>query len=96
VMSQPSAAERRVVHYRGTVQGVGFRYTTRRIAARFRVTGYVQNLADGRVLVVAEGQGAELDRFFAAVMQDLGRYVDDAAAIVRPAENHFSGFEIRF
>ena len=34
------------VIFRGRVQGVGFRYTARRIAARYDVTGFVRNLPD--------------------------------------------------
>lgn len=39
----------------GDVQGVGFRYFAQRSAARHQVKGYVQNLDDGRVEVLAEG-----------------------------------------
>ena len=40
---------------RGTVQGVGFRYYTRKRASRLGLTGVVSNQVDGSVLVVAEG-----------------------------------------
>jgi acylphosphatase len=85
-----------VVHYRGNVQGVGFRYTVRRIAARLAVTGYVKNLADGQVLVVVEGEQAELDRLLAAVIDHLGHYVVDVQSSVHPAEGAFRGFGIEF
>jgi len=39
----------------GVVQGVGFRWFVHRHAARLRLRGWAQNLADGRVEVVAEG-----------------------------------------
>lgn len=39
----------------GQVQRVGFRFFAQRAAARHQVTGYVRNLADGRVEAVAEG-----------------------------------------
>lgn len=84
------------MYYRGTVQGVGFRYTTQRIASHFSITGYVQNLPDGKVLVVAEGRPEELNRFLAAIMDYLGHYVADAQTRVDPAENRFRGFDIRF
>ena len=58
-MSGEDAAERRVVHYSGRVQGVGFRYTVRTLATRFAVTGFVRNLADGRVQLVVEGGPGE-------------------------------------
>ncbi|MCA1818293.1 MAG: acylphosphatase, partial [Acidobacteria bacterium] len=39
----------------GRVQRVGFRFFAQRAAARHQVAGYVRNLADGRVEVLAEG-----------------------------------------
>ena len=39
----------------GDVQGVGYRFFAQRVAARHQVVGYVRNLSDGRVEVLAEG-----------------------------------------
>ncbi|MDB5171893.1 MAG: Acylphosphatase, partial [Phycisphaerales bacterium] len=36
--------QRRIYHFDGRVQGVGFRYTTQNIAIRYNVHGYVRNL----------------------------------------------------
>src|ERR1035438_8131253 len=47
--------KRATVFYMGRVQGVGFRYTAREIACGYELTGYVRNLDDGRVEMVAEG-----------------------------------------
>jgi acylphosphatase len=44
----------------GAVQGVGFRYFAERIARRYNATGYVINLPDGKVKVVAEGSKEDL------------------------------------
>jgi len=87
--------ERRQVFYEGMVQGVGFRYTARSIAARFAVTGYVRNEPDGRVLLVVEGQPAELERFLAAITRQMGHYIDRVRQSVVPAAGEFSQFEIR-
>ena len=95
-MTVSEAPERREVYYRGRVQGVGFRYTTRSVAQRFEVTGFVKNLPDGRVQLVAEGAPAELERFLGAVEDHLGRYVADAQQHSSAATGEFSGFEIRF
>jgi len=78
------------------VQGVGFRYTARQIASAYAVTGYVRNMPDGRVFLVAEGLPAELDRFLAAVMAELGHFIDDTQETVCPASGHFHRFEIRY
>jgi acylphosphatase len=53
----------------GRVQRVGFRYFTQDIASREGLTGYVRNLPDGRVEVVAEGDEASLTRLEAALWQ---------------------------
>lgn len=54
----------RQIFYTGRVQGVGFRYATKRLAMGFDVTGWVRNLPDGRVeLQVQAGDATELDAF---------------------------------
>ena len=68
---------RYTVHFAGHVQGVGFRYTTAHIARRHEVAGYVQNLPDGRVQMVCEGEPDEVDRFLEAIEDAMGRYIDD-------------------
>jgi acylphosphatase len=87
--------QRREIHYSGHVQGVGFRYSAKSIAERFAVVGYVQNLPDGRVKLVAEGTPAELDNFLASVKNDLARFIGDQSVAVLPAQNEFQEFEIR-
>lgn len=47
---------------RGRVQGVGFRASTRRTAAACDLLGFVRNLPDGGVEIVAEGEEADLAR----------------------------------
>ena len=87
--------QRREILYHGRVQGVGFRYTTRQIAQGFAVAGYVQNLTDGQVKLVVEGDAAEIDRFLARVAARFQEQV--AGSNVRPATatGEFNDFEIR-
>ena len=47
----------------GIVQGVGFRFFTQRAAARHQVSGYVRNLKDRRVEVLAEGDADAVEEF---------------------------------
>jgi acylphosphatase len=82
--------------YEGRVQGVGFRYTTLRIAGRFRVTGFVKNLPDGTVALLAEGAAHEVERFQAAVDGELGQYIAGKRRRVGAASHEFSSFEISF
>lgn len=60
--------EKRVeVIVEGIVQGVGFRYFTKRVAKEFGVKGYVKNLPDGRVFIVAEGDINVIEKFLASI-----------------------------
>jgi acylphosphatase len=47
----------------GIVQGVGYRYNVKHIAIRYKLKGYVKNLDDGRVEIVAEGDEESLSKF---------------------------------
>ena len=51
------------VFYAGRVQGVGFRATAGETARHVRVSGWVKNLRDGRVELVAEGEEKSLAKF---------------------------------
>jgi acylphosphatase len=81
--------------YSGRVQGVGFRYTTCAIAERFRVAGYVQNLPDGCVRLVAEGEADELSRFLDAVAAELERHIENVEIRTVQATGEFADFRIR-
>ena len=61
-MAEPSTQRRMTAHVHGKVQGVGFRWWTRSRALELGLAGYARNLADGRVEVVAEGDGASVDK----------------------------------
>ena len=47
----------------GLVQGVGYRFFAQRAAAQHQIKGYVRNLDDGRVEVLAEGPAAAVEAF---------------------------------
>ena len=53
----PSESRVRLV-VSGRVQGVGFRYAARDAAGEIGVSGWVRNLPDGRVEIVAQGTPA--------------------------------------
>lgn len=83
------------VFYSGRVQGVGFRYTVRTVAAGFDVTGTVRNLADGRVELLAEGAKDELDAFRQAIRESgLEHFIQKEDVTWTEALNNFRGFEI--
>ena len=86
--------ERRRVLYRGNVQGVGFRYTARSAAGRLAVTGYVRNLPDGRVELVAEGAAEEIDRLLGDLRDALGSHIRGTDVSRQAATGEFAAFEI--
>ena len=68
---------RYTVHFSGRVQGVGFRYTAQRAAAKLSVSGFVRNLSDGRVRLVAEGNEGQLVRLVDDVNQAMAGYISE-------------------
>lgn len=90
--------ERRRVFYRGRVQGVGFRATVRQLAKGFRVAGWVRNLADGRVELLAEGSPSELSSFIDAVAREFDRQIQGVDDSSEPADlaEPLADFVIRF
>ncbi|MEM0915510.1 MAG: acylphosphatase [Planctomycetota bacterium] len=81
--------KRAIVHYGGRVQGVGFRYTTATLADRYAVAGYVQNLPDGRVRLVAEGAEVEVEGLLEAVSERMGRNIKSADVAWMEATGEF-------
>ena len=47
----------------GDVQGVGYRFFVQRSSAAHQVRGYVRNLRDGRVEILAEGTAKAVEAF---------------------------------
>ncbi|MBI2167619.1 MAG: acylphosphatase [Candidatus Omnitrophica bacterium] len=84
------------VYFSGSVQGVGFRFTTVRLARRFPVTGFVRNLASGKVELVAEGEEKTLQEFLKAVREAFRDCVRDVETEWGSATAGFEGFGIKF
>ena len=86
---------RREIWYQGHVQGVGFRYTVAQIARQYPVTGYVRNLPDGRVHLLCEGQGDDLQQFLDDVADRMQHFIQATKEDRRPALGNLHSFEIR-
>jgi len=85
------------VFYSGNVQGVGFRFTAERAANALRVSGWVKNLRDGRVEIVAEGDGPKLTEFLDRIAKGpLQRYIRDADTAWEDFRGEFNTFDIAF
>ena len=86
---------RKTIHFFGNVQGVGFRYTTRSVATEFAVVGYVRNLSNGSVELVAEGNEAEVERFLEMLRNRMSVHIDRKEVRESPATGEFAGFDVR-
>ncbi|MFA4991725.1 MAG: acylphosphatase [Candidatus Omnitrophota bacterium] len=85
------------VFYSGNVQGVGFRYTASDIASAIGVTGWVKNLRDGRVEIVAEAEEGLLKEFLDRIENgQLGSYIRDVDLSWGKPEKEFTAFDIEF
>jgi len=73
------------LYYSGKVQGIGFRYTVQDIASQQKVCGWVKNLSDGRVEVLAEAEEDTLGVFLEQVNQHFSRYIKEVHVEWQPA-----------
>ncbi|MGI6230047.1 MAG: acylphosphatase [Tractidigestivibacter sp.] len=95
---KPLDENSRRVHVRfvGEVQGVGFRWTSRQIAAGLGLTGWVKNESDGSVTLELQGNSEDVAAFFTKLVQSYQRYpihytIDSKEDIpLDPSENDFS------
>lgn len=82
------------VYYRGSVQGVGFRYTAVDIAQDLGVSGWVKNLHDGRVEVVAQADDQVLQAFLERIAGRFSRVISDTQSSWEPAAENYKDFSI--
>ncbi len=89
------APERARVLYSGTVQGVGFRWRALEAAQGVPVTGFVRNLTDGRVELIAEGERVDIHRLLESVRVRLGNLIEAEDAAWSAATGEFREFGLR-
>ncbi|OPY29353.1 MAG: Acylphosphatase [Methanocella sp. PtaU1.Bin125] len=79
----------------GRVQRVGFRAYTKKNALMLGVKGYVENLDDGRVHAVLEGDGHQVDKMLELIRQ--GPMMAEVRDFKVQAIGHsgYRGFEVR-
>ena len=86
---------RKQITYSGNVQGVGFRWKVLQISKLYSITGYVQNLANGKVELLTEGQENHVEEMIKKVASELKNYWITQEHEDKPGESHFENFSIR-
>lgn len=80
----------------GHVQGVGFRYFVSEVAQQLQLTGWVRNLVNGNVELLAEGNRSDLDKMYSAIQRGSpGSLVTNVVSDWLPAQSTFTMFSIR-
>jgi acylphosphatase len=82
--------------FSGQVQGVGFRYTANRIARQCRITGFVRNLPDGDVEMLAQGPGQDIDNCIAEIQDCFAGYIRDTQIEPVPYNSRHTDFRITY
>ena len=82
------------VTFSGNVQGVGFRWSVLQIAKAYKVTGYVQNLTNGTVELLAEGTEQDVCMMLENVESKLKDFWFSKSVDERKGEPHFDTFYI--
>ena len=84
------------VIFKGRVQGVGFRHTTKMQARSYRVFGHVRNLKDGTVELVIEGDREEVAQFIASVQERMGGLIKETITTMEVANGGFAEFNVLY
>ena len=81
----------------GRVQGVGFRYFAKKLADQNHITGYVRNVSDRKVFIVAEGELEDLKTFadHMKIGPPMARVIDFTVS-KSPFTGSYTDFVIRY
>jgi len=84
------------ITFLGHVQGVGFRYAAQRIASRYGLTGFVRNLPDGTVEMLAQGRADTIDHCLAEIGDEMPGHIHEHRIDPVPFNPRYIDFRIAF
>ena len=82
--------------FSGSVQGVGFRYTSCRIACRYDLKGFVRNVPDGTVEMLLQGAVGEIDYCLEDIKQSFSGYIRNVDIADVGVDKSLVDFQITF
>ncbi len=82
--------------FTGRVQGVGFRFTARRAANRRQLTGFVRNVPNGTVEMLAQGRPEDIDDCIQDLKEYFAGYLKETRIEEIPPDPRYTDFKITF
>ena len=82
--------------FTGRVQGVGFRFTALDIANRCNLTGFVRNLPDGTVEMLAQGSANDINDCIQRIKEAFASYIREVKIEEVPVNSQYKDFKITF
>ena len=80
----------------GRVQGVGFRFTAHRAAGRHQLTGFVRNVPNGTVEMLAQGRPEDIDDCIQDIKEYFAGYIRETKIGEIPPDPRYTDFKITF
>ena len=80
--------------FSGTVQGVGFRYTTLSFAQQFFLSGWVKNLPDGKVEITVEGPREKIEGLLSRLNGQFGGFIRETHIEWLETKKEFKRFSV--
>lgn len=81
----------------GRVQGVGFRYYSQNMALAQNINGWVRNLPDGSVEIIAEGEESYINNYLDSIKKGSPfSSVDSVVITENPTLHHYTSFTIKY
>ena len=79
---------------KGLVQGIGYRYFIREKAKQTGINGYVKNMSNGNVLIIAEGEESALEDFMQRIKTEHQYAHINDMTVNKAKEEYFNEFKI--
>ena len=84
------------VYYSGKVQGVGFRFTAEHLAKAMGISGWVENLKNGKVEIIAQAEEEVLKDYLKKIHDHFSPYIKDFEIKWLEFDEYLRDFEIKF
>ena len=84
------------IYYFGTVQGIGFRYTAQQLASQLGLNGWVKNLKDGSVEIIAEGRRETIEELQKSLEKHFEGYIRDRKVTIQERTSSLSAGQAGF